>query len=366
MGDARLPVPADDPAETARLTQALAPGTPIDDRTALVMATSGTTGVPKGAMLTADALAASADATHAYLGGAGNWLLALPAHHIAGMQVLLRAIRAGHTPHVIDVSAGFDPEALVEAVAAMDAPRRYTSLVPTQLHKVLDSPAATDALRQFDAVLVGGAATPAALHARAQRAGIRLTRTYGMSETCGGCVYDGTPLRDTIIRIDDPDADGVGRVLLGGPTVALGYRGHPDHPAFAEPGFFTTDDLGVFGDGVLSIVGRADEAISSGGLTVIPQVVEAAILADERIADAAVFGMPDERLGERVVAAVVAGDIAADLVEQAVKQAVGARLDRYAVPREVFVVHALPRRGPGKIDRRTLREKLSDRGRAQA
>ncbi|NMO03932.1 o-succinylbenzoate--CoA ligase [Gordonia sp. TBRC 11910] len=358
-GDATyLPVPADpdDPTSTL-LRDALGADRPIADDAALVVATSGTTGTPKGAVHTARTLGASARATASHLGGPGNWLLALPAHHIAGLQVLLRALAAGFTPSVLDVSARFDVEEFITAAQSFDADRRYTSLVPTQLLKVLESSSATKVLRGFDAVLVGGAATPAALHERAVDAGVRIVRTYGMSETAGGCVYDGVPLPGVSIRIVDPDEHGVGRVILGGATVAHGYRNLPDHPAFAAPGWFRTDDLGHVVDGVLSIVGRADEAITTGGLTIVPQVVEAVVLDDPSIAQCAVVGVDDERLGQRVVAVVVtAGDVRPTL--DVVAGRVAERLDRYAAPRELVIVDELPTRGPGKIDRRALRTML--------
>ncbi len=307
-------------------------------------------------MHSAASVAASIDATHEHLGGPGGWLLALPPHHIAGLQVLLRSLRAGIEPVTVDVSGGFDPDALVRALAAMSSDRRYTSLVPTQLIKVLENPSATAALADVDAVLVGGGATPMPLRERAIAAGIPIVRTYGMSETCGGCVYDGIALRGARIRID---GDAPGRVCLGGPMVASGYRGLPDHPAFAEPGWFGTDDLGIVDpDGVLAIVGRADEAISSGGLTIVPQVVEAAILFDPAVSECAVLGLPDDRLGEKVVAAVVARPGASPTAES-VRAAVARQLDRTAIPREVFVVDDLPRRGPGKVDRAALRALLT-------
>ncbi|WP_296395341.1 AMP-binding protein, partial [Williamsia sp.] len=237
---AALPVPAADPAETDRLSTALGAGAAIDNAVSLVVATSGTTGVPKGAMHTPATLAASAQATEARLGGPGGWLLALPPHHIAGLQVLLRSLRAGYTPVVIDVSHGFDPADLIASINAMTSPRRYTSLVPTQLIKTLDDPSATAALREVDAVLVGGAATPVLLQQRAVDAGIPIVRTYGMSETCGGCVYDGVPLDGVRIRLDDPSPEGIGRVVLAGPVVASGYRNRPEHPAFATPGEYRT------------------------------------------------------------------------------------------------------------------------------
>ena len=343
-----LPVPAADEREAQRLRDALAPGTEIEAAAALVVATSGTTGAPKGAKLSASALRASGNATHDRLGGPGTWLLALPAHHIAGMQVLLRSVLANTDPVILDVGTGFDPSALPAAVARMSG-RRYTSLVPTQLVKALDDPAATEALAEFDAVLLGGAATPVPLRERAVAAGISIVRTYGMSETAGGCVYDGVPLDGTRLRLDS------GRVVLGGATVALGYRGMPEHPAFAEPGWFRTDDAGRLTDGVLSIEGRLDEAISTGGLTVVPQVVEAALATHPAVRECAVVGLDDTRLGQRVVVAIVASSTVT-LAE--LREHVALTLDPTAAPRELYLVDALPIRGPGKLDRDRLRVAL--------
>nr|WP_206038219.1 o-succinylbenzoate--CoA ligase [Rhodococcus sp. HNM0569] len=352
-GPAWLPVPASDARETARLAAALAPDTPIDDDVALVVATSGTTGVPKGAQLSASALRASGDATHRRIGGTGSWLLALPAQHIAGMQVLLRSVLSGTEPTVLDVSGGFDPHALPDTIAAMPGPRRYSSLVPTQLVKALDVPDAVAALAELDAILVGAAALPIPVLERARAAGLTIVRTYGMSETCGGCVYDGVPLDGVRVRID-----GDSRVLLGGSVLASGYRGLPEHPAFAESGWFRTDDAGVFDDGVLRILGRLDEAISTGGLTVVPQVVEAALAGHPDVRECAIVGVPDDRLGQRVVAVVVpAADRTPTL--ESLREFAGRTVDRTACPRELFVVDALPLRGPGKIDRRALVTRIS-------
>ena len=348
-----LPVPAGDARETRRLTDALRPGDPIDERIGLVVATSGTTGVPKGAQLTVDALRASGDATHARLGGTGSWLLALPAHHIAGMQVLLRSVLSGTEPTVVDVSRGFDPALLPDAVAAMPGPRRYTSLVPTQLVKALDHSGARAALADLDGILLGGAATPAPVLRRALDAGLKIVRTYGMSETCGGCVYDGVPLDGVRVRVGDDS-----RVLLGGATLASGYRGLPDHPAFVEAGWFRTDDAGVLDGGVLRILGRLDEAISTGGLTVVPQIVEAVLAEHPAVREVAVIGLPDERWGQRVAAIVVAEDGAVPTLDS-LRAHTAASLDITAAPRELHVVESLPVRGPGKVDRRALVARFS-------
>ncbi|NKY88338.1 o-succinylbenzoate--CoA ligase [Nocardia veterana] len=350
-GPAWLPIPTGDRRESHRLSSALRPGEPIDDDVALVVTTSGTTGVPKGAMLTAAALRASGDATHERLGGPGQWLLALPTHHIAGVQVLLRSIQAGTEPAVLDVSGGFLPGGLATAVSGMTGPRRYTSLVPTQLIKALDDPVGAQALAALDAVLVGGAATPQPVLDRARAAGINVVRTYGMSETCGGCVYEGVPLTGAKVRIED------GRVLLGGAMLAKGYRGIPDHPAFAEPGWFRTEDAGTFDNGVLTISGRLDEAIMTGGLLVIPQVVEAVLATHPAINEAVVLGLPDPRLGQRVAVAVVPNPGTAPSLDE-LRAHVVAELDPIAAPRELALVDEIPLRGPGKPDRVKLREHL--------
>jgi O-succinylbenzoic acid--CoA ligase len=342
-----LPVPADDERQTSLLTTSLRAGEPIDDDVAVVVSTSGTTGVPKGAMLTAAALTASADATHRRLGGSGTWLLALPAYHIAGLQVLIRSVAAGTTP--VAVSAGFDVAELISAVAALGPGRRYASLVAAQLDKALRDPDAAAALASLDAVLIGGGPMPAGVSERASAAGVSVVRTYGMSETAGGCVYDGVALDGVRVRIDD------GRVVLGGATLAKGYRNPVQPDPFADPGWFRTDDIGVVDDsGVLQVLGRVDDAISTGGLTVLPQLVEAALATHPAVAEAAVFGVADDRLGQRVAAAIVVASGADAPTLADLRTHVAATLSVTAAPREVHIVDELPHRGIGKVDRRAL------------
>ena len=347
-----LPVPADDPRETALLTTSLRADSEIDDDVAVVVSTSGTTGVPKGAMLSAAALTASAEATHRRLGGPGRWLLALPAYHVAGLQVLVRSVVAGTTP--VAISAGFDAAELTSAVTSLGPGRRYVSLVAAQLDKALADPGASAALASLDAVLIGGGPMPAGVAERTSAAGISVVRTYGMSETAGGCVYDGVPLDGVRVRIDD------GCVVLGGATLAKGYRNPVSPDPFAEPGWLRTDDIGTVDDsGVLTILGRVDDAISTGGLTVLPQLVEATLLSHAAVADCAVFGVADERLGQRVVAAVVvaAGRVTPTVAE--LRDHVATRLDVTAAPREIHLVDEVPRRGIGKVDRRALAARFS-------
>lgn len=343
-----LPVPADDERQTAVLTTALRAGEDIDDDIAVVVSTSGTTGTPKGAMLTAAALTASADATHHRLGGPGQWLLALPAHHIAGLQVLVRSVIAGSAP--VAVPSRFDAAELTAAVTSMGSGRRYASLVAAQLDRALADESASAALAELDAVLVGGGPAPTRITERAAAAGISLVRTYGMSETAGGCVYDGVPLDGVRVRIGDG-----GRIALGGPTLAQGYRNPSERNPFEETGWFLTDDVGALDDsGILRVLGRTDDAISTGGLTVFPQLVENALASHPRVTDCAVFGVPDERLGQRVVAVIVAVDGYRPPTLDELRTHVKALLDPTAAPREVHVVDELPRRGIGKVDRRKL------------
>jgi o-succinylbenzoate---CoA ligase len=342
---ALVPVGADRSALAA-----LRVGEDIGDDVALVVTTSGTTGTPKGALLTAAALTASAEATHDRLGGPGRWLLALPPYHIAGVQVLVRSLLAGTVPVELDVSTGFDISQLPSAVDELGSGRRYTALVATQLAKALDDAAAAAALASLDAVLIGGGPAPRPVLDAAASAGVNVVRTYGMSETAGGCVYDGAPLDGVKVRVN---ADG--RIVLGGPTLATGYRNPPDPDPFAEPGWFRTDDIGVVDDsGVLSVLGRVDDAISTGGLTVMPQPVEAALRTHPAVADCAVFGLADERLGQRVAAAVVVADGCPAPSLDALRAHVMRTLDHTAAPREMHVVEALPMRGIGKVDRSAL------------
>lgn len=347
-----VPIPSGDLRESELLIRGLRIGEEIDDDVALVIPTSGTTGTPKGAMLTAAALIAGASATHDRLGGPGTWLLALPAHHIAGMQVLIRSSLAGTVPVELDVSGGFDAGALPAAVDGMGSGRRYASLVATQLAKALTDPAAAAALAELDAVLLGGGPAPAPVLASASEAGIAVVRTYGSSETAGGCVYDGLPLDGVQVRIDDG-----GRITIGGITLAKGYRNPTRPDPFADPGWFQTDDVGAVDDsGRLSVLGRVDDAISTGGLTVLPSVVEVALSQHPAVTDCAVFGVPDDRLGQRVAAAIVVTGSAPSLEE--LRDFVAESLDRTAAPRELHVVEELPRRGIGKLDRRALAQRF--------
>jgi O-succinylbenzoic acid--CoA ligase len=354
-GPALLPVPAG--AVGAQLLRAARPADPVDDGIALLLGTSGSTGEPKVVELPASALRASAAATHDRLGGPGRWLLALPVAHVAGWQVLVRSLDAGHPPVVLDLAEGFAARAFAGAAERMVAGRAYTALVPTQLARLLDDPAGTAGLQRFDAVLLGGAAAPAPLLDRARAAGVVVRTTYGSTETCGGCVYDGRPLDGVTAELDAS-----GRVLLAGPVLAAGYRHRPDLTAAAFPRhggrrWFATSDVGSLdGTGRLTMHGRLDDVLVTGGRKVSPAAVESVLAGLPGVRECLVVGVPDDEWGQAVVALVVGQAPPLDNVRRAVRE----RLGGPAAPRHVLAVASIPARGAGKPDRAAA-ARLADR-----
>ncbi|MFC0439468.1 o-succinylbenzoate--CoA ligase [Kutzneria buriramensis] len=345
-GPALLPVTDQEPG----LPAALGVDRPVDDRVALVIGTSGSTGAPKGALLASDAIKASATATHARLGGPGTWLLAMSVRYIGGLQVLIRSLLAGTRPAVADLTDGFRPEEFTKAAfAALEAPgRHYTALVPTQLTRLMTGDA-LEALRGFDAIVMGGAAMPEALRQRARDEGVNAIPSYGMSETASGCVYDGVPLDGVSIRLTD------GRIDIRGPVLADGYRGFDGESPFVD-GWFLTSDLGRWlADGRLEVVGRLDDVINTGGVKIAPLLVERALTAVDGVSDACVIGLPDAEWGQIVAAAIVATEPPSEAqLREAVKTAAG----RAAVPKVIRFLPELPLLGPGKVDRKAVRRAL--------
>ena len=347
---ALLPAPANDPARTNLLRNTLEPGSPIDDDIALVVSTSGSTGKPKGAMLSPANLISSADATHQALGGEGQWLLAMPAAYIAGLQVLVRSMVAGVEPAYVDLSRGFNVAEFAARAEelATTGERTYTALTPMQLAKATSTLKGIDALRTFSAVLVGGAATNPRLLESANKLRINVVTTYGSSETSGGCVYDGSPIAGARVKIVD------GRIHLGGPMVARGYRGFqsPD----LQDGWFRTSDAGSLIDDHLTVHGRIDNIIDSGGLKLHPEVLETFLLKVEGVTGACVVGKQDARFGERICAAYTGSATVADIMNAFDDAEDAGEIARWQVPKEIKVVPALPQLGPGKVDRVAVRE----------
>lgn len=364
-GDAALPLdPGAPQAHTEAVLAALAPaqvrsddGTrqdaaapPVPDGTALVVTTSGSTGSPRGVVLSHTALDAAVRASRARLGARHGvpWLGVLPLHHIAGITVVLRSRAGGTEPVLHDRdSAG--------AVAA--APPSWISLVPRQLDRLL---AAGADLARHHGVLLGGAAAGAALLERAATAGVHVVTSYGATETCGGCVYDGVPLDGVDVAVDDS-----GRVRLRTPTIATGTRA-PDGtttPLVDADGWWVTNDLGVIVDGHLRVLGRADDVVVSGGENVPLPPVRRALASLPGVRSSGVVGLPDDRWGTAVTAVVVPTGEAPDL--GAVRTALAPLLPRAHLPTRLVTADELPVGPLGKLTPRSVRAAL-EQGTARA
>ena len=300
----------------------------------LLVETSGSTGEPKRVVLRRSAVLASAAAAVERLGGPGQWVLALPAGYVAGLQVIVRSLVAGHDP-ILGLDERRSP--------GEQGGRLYTSLVATQLHRQLETD--PDALRRFDTILLGGGPVDPALRRRAEDAGAHVVATYGASETAGGCVYDGVPLDGVEVRID-PE----GRICLRGPMLFDRYDGDPELTReVLVDGWWRTADLGSFDDGRLRVLGRVDDVVISGGVNVPAPAVAARMREHPRVLDAAVIGSPDPEWGRRIVAVVV-GSIGLDEA----RDWVAAVHPRAWAPREVRLVEQLPLLPNGKVDRQAL------------
>ncbi len=373
-GPALAPLPVGPPEYVERILAAVRPDDPSvpleNDDVAFVVTTSGSMGEPRGVLLSGSALIASARATDSRLGGPGRWVMALPAHHVAGLLVLVRAYLSGIPPVPLETVGGaghFSAQEFANATRAarslcdIDGARLRTALVPTQLARIVEmGPAASDCLNSYDSILIGGAAAAHGLIARATAMGANIITTYGMTETCGGCVYDGTPLPGVAVRIADANDEGIGRIELAAPSIAKGYRLRPDltKESFSQ-GLFRTSDLGRIDEKArLVVVGRVDDVVQVGGVNVSVAAVEAAVSDHPMVSQAAVVATSDDQWGSRITAFVVPGaadtlphdQLAASVIERAAS-ALGAE----ARPRTVTMMDILPTMPTGKIDRAALR-----------
>lgn len=311
----------------------------------VVVRTSGSGGAPKDVVLSHDALTASARATQSQLGGPGQWLLDLPPTYVAGLQVLVRSLLAGTRPVVRAEHASF-----ADAVRQLGVGRCFTSLVPTQLHR-LAAADELDLLRSFAAVLIGGAGLDPDLRRRCEDRGVRVVETYGLSETCGGCVYDGHPLDGVGVRVR-----GDGRIELAGPVLFDGYAGEPERTAeVLRDGWLLTSDLGdLDDDGRLVVLGRVDDVVVSGGVNVSLPAVTAALRGLPGVRDAVAVGVSDREWGSRVVACVVCPPGVSTPSLAAVRELCGRTLPRDWAPRAVVRLESLPLLPGGKVDRAAL------------
>ncbi|MFA9432744.1 AMP-binding protein [Egicoccus sp. AB-alg2] len=362
-GDAVLPLSTTAPAATLQRTlralrpallrrlddagdlvdEPLADAPPIADGTALVVATSGSTGQPKGVVLPHEVLQASTAASTARLGcePGERWLLALPIHHVAGIQIVLRSRALGTEPDV--TPPGGDDLG--------DSEAQHVSLVPTQLTRLLE--AGVD-LSRFRTVLLGGARPEPALLDAAREAGVPVVVSYGMTETAGGCVYDGRPLDGVEV---DVTGDGDGRIRVRGPLLATGYRTRRGtQPLVDEDGWFVTGDHGrLRQDGTLEVFGRVDDVIVSGGINVPAPTVASALRTHPQVLDVAVAGRPDPEWGEAVVAVIVPRDPDAPPTLDELREHVRREYPASYAPRDLVVVAALPRDAMGKLPRAAVK-----------
>ncbi|MFZ4516751.1 MAG: class I adenylate-forming enzyme family protein [Microthrixaceae bacterium] len=314
-------------------------GIPVEPGDALVVTTSGTTGEPKGAVLTHAAVEYAAFASATALGVATDvcWLACLPLSHVGGLSVVTRAL---HTGVGLEVVPRAEPTVIDRA--ARDG-ATHVSLVPTVLRRIDPAPWRT--------ILLGGSAVP-------EDRPPNTVATYGMTESFGGVVYDGLALNGVSLRIAGPagaPADEPGPIELRSPTLLRAYRDGTD-PLAAHGGWFRTGDLGTLdpSTGRLRVAGRADDLIITGGEKVWPSVVEDALAGHPRVLAVAVAGRPDPEWGDRVVAWVVAADPSTPPTLEDVRAWVKERLPAAAAPRELVLVDSLPRTSLGKIVRGRL------------
>ena len=376
----------------------------VAESIALVVGTSGSTGTPKRTALTARALAASAAATERFFGsnsdGASQWLLALPAHYIAGAQVLARSVLAGTAPVIVRSviePVHFSPEVFLQAVERMSSARRFISLVPTQLHKLLESADADphlgaeihEALGSFTGILLGGAPASADLLATATALGLNTVTTYGSAETAGGCVYSGSVLPGVRVELVPeegmpavPDTGGkpaqVGRIWISGAHLASGYIGDAartaEHFFTAADGtrWYRTDDYGLLApdsnencsEPRLQVLGRSDDVLISGGVKISARAVATVLEEHPAVREACVIGLPDARWGTAIAAAVTlvpsAGAAAAPTENRpALNEELSAllrarcaeKLGAPAAPKQLSILPDFPLTSTGKPDR---------------
>lgn len=383
-------------AESAEITEPIA----------LVVGTSGSTGTPKRTALTAGALAASATATENFFeanaDAASQWLLALPAHYIAGAQVLARSVLAGTAPVIarsVIEPVHFSPEVFLQAVEQMSSARRFISLVPTQLHKLLESADADphlgaeihEALGSFTGILLGGAPASADLLAAASALGLNTVTTYGSAETAGGCVYSGSVLPGVRVELVPeegmpavPNTDGkpaqVGRIWISGAHLASGYIGDAartaEHFFTAADGtrWYRTDDYGLLSpandpdstthgsEPRLQVLGRSDDVLISGGVKISARAVATVLEEHPAVREACVVGLPDARWGTAIAAAVTlvpsAGATPAEnspaLNEELcalLRARCAEKLGAPAAPKQLSILPDFPLTSTGKPDR---------------
>lgn len=349
----------DDPRATQLSNSSMTHLTEAPEGTALIIHTSGTTGSPKSVALSATALKASAEATAQRLGGHGQWVLGLPLSFIAGAQVLVRSVLAGTQPVVLG-EGPFDAEQFAQAVDLLTGGRKYSSLVPVQLARVVDAceknPDIARSVQQLDAILIGGQALDSDLRERAQQCGLNIVHTYGSSETAGGCVYDGVPLEGVDVEVDSED----NTIAISGAVLADGYLGDDQRTADVfhirhGKKWYVSEDTGVIDKGILTVGGRRDRTIISGGIKINLDTLESLIHLKYKDVEAHAVYIPDMEWGSRP-AVIVCGvkPEEHESMANAIHDLIRSELGRAADPAVVRFIEVAPLLPSGKIDRHAL------------
>jgi O-succinylbenzoic acid--CoA ligase len=307
------------------------------ENAALIIESSGSTGIPKKIYLSAEALIASANSTAEYFGNTGQWLLALPINYVAGAMVLVRSILAETQPVVMNTGVSFTAEAFSLSTTLLNAEHRFTSLVPTQLNRLKQLAMVDDfvlsSLRKFDAVLVGGQAVSSDVVDYFLNEQVEIVTTYGSAETAGGCVYNGQALAGVTIQTSTDST-----ISIAGSMLANGVQD--------DSGYFNTKDIGVFEGSLLRVLGRADRVINSGGIKIALDEVEAVAATIPGVVEVAATAIESSEWGERVGIAYVGSPEVADYMAEAVFEKLGVA----GKPIRVLRVDRIPKLVSGKND----------------
>ena len=306
----------------------------VDENVALLIETGGSTGAPKIVALSAAAMRVSAQLSNSALGAtkSDHWSLTLPLHHIAGINQILRSIDLDTDP----VTTGGE----------------FISIVPTLLYRALQKrDASFDQLLQAKKVLIGGAAVSRELLEAGKLAGIPLVTSYGMTEMCGGCVYDGTPLPGVEIKITDSK-----KVALKGAMRAEGYFGDEiaTQKSFIDGWFITSDEGEIDSQGKLIVYGRADDVIISGGEKISPTAVAQFLQSIFPQTEIYVLGVPDAEWGQSLRVVMALSDEIAGITLSHIREMVGTTLSKVAAPRSLLLLSEIPTKSNGKIDLQKL------------
>jgi O-succinylbenzoic acid--CoA ligase len=321
----------------------------VDDSVAFIVETSGSTGEPKRLELSVEAAMASAQASAARLGGQGQWLLALPINYIAGLNVLVRSAVADTQPVMMNTSVSFTAEAFVRHTSMLSAAKKFTSLVPTQLLRLLTAAehdeSVLSALRSYDAILVGGQAVSPQLVSSLRELDVNIVETYGSAETFGGIVYGGIALDGVSVGLTDD-----GRIEISSPTLANGFR---------EVGSVVMNDLGEITDERLTVLGRADRVFISGAIKVSLDRVEAVAGAVGGVVEVAAAAIDDQEWGQRVAILYLGSPEVADEIATRLASDLGPA----AKPLRIIRADRVPKLNNGKHDLQAIK-KLFEEGKS--